>query len=298
MYGYVHEMFPLSGHLSIALLSGLAIAGFTAKVQGLSSLLLPASVASATWNIFAVLFTLRLMDELKDKDIDRQLFPDRPLPSGRVLESDIRLSLLAVTMLYLLSNMRSVPVVASAIVVFGYTLLMFKRFFAPTLLRKSLLITLMTHTPIVPLIWIQAFITVTQMENVSLASVKWNAIAMFVAMEWLAMIGWEVSRKIRSAEEETEYVTYSQIFGSIGAVLVVWTAQSVSAAIGVYFYYTYQLNLAYLILLVAGWITCCGGYARFVMRPSPRTSKLRSYGAVFVFAISSAQVFGFTLSLL
>lgn len=296
MRGYLEEMFPLSGHLSVALLAALGIAGFTSTIQGARAALAPSSVISAAWNIFAIHLTLRLMDELKDLDIDRRLFPERPLPSGRVLESDVSFSLVAVILLYFISNLHSPFAALSAPFVIVYAFLMYKRFFAPELLKNSLLITLLTHTPIVPLIWLQAFITVAQLSRIPLSSMEWRPIARFVAMLWLATIAWELSRKIRCAEEENEYVTYSQIFGRAGAVAAAWAAQTLSLGICLCLYLSYSRGAPYLLIMGAAWAVCCWGYARFLLKPNARTSRLRPFGTMFVFAVLLAQVYGFVLA--
>jgi 4-hydroxybenzoate polyprenyltransferase len=296
MHVYLKEMFPLTGHLAIALLAALDIAGFAATVQRAHAAQAPALVVSTAWNIFAILLTLRLMDELKDEDIDRRLFSDRPLPSGRVLESDIRLSLVVVTALYLASNLRSPLIAVSSSFVLGYALLMYKRFFAPALLKKNLPITLLTHTPIIPLIWLQAFVTVSQLSGVSVSDMAWRSIALFVAMSWMMMLGWELSRKIRSSEEENEYVTYSQILGPAGAVAAAWAAQTVALGICIYLYFSFALGIPYLVLVGLGWVACCWAYARFLLRPNPRTSKFKPYASIFAFAILLAQVYGFVFA--
>lgn len=296
MHGYLGEMFPLPVHVSLALLAALGIAGFMRSVQKTSTALTFATVISAAWNIFAIHLTLRLMDELKDEDIDRSLFPERPLPSGRVLASDIRISMVAVMLLYAVSNLRSVLSEGSALFVLGYAFLMYKRFFAPKLLSRSLLVTLFTHTPIVPLIWIQAFITVARICRVPLSSMAWEPVALFVAMSWFAMLAWELSRKIRSVEEENEYVTYSQVLGRAGAVAVVWTVQTLSLLIALYLYFTFDLGFPYLVMIGGGWAVSCWGYARFLLHPSRRTSKLRPFGTLFVFSMLLAQVYGFVIA--
>jgi 4-hydroxybenzoate polyprenyltransferase len=295
MHVYLKEMFPLSGHCAIALLAALGIAGFSAAVQRVHLASTPILVLSAGWNIFAMLLILRLMDELKDQDIDRQLFPNRPLPSGRVLESDIRGSLSAITVLYLATNLWSPLIAVSAALVLIYGVLMYKRFFAPVLLKKSLTITLLTHTPIVPLIWLQAFITVAQLSGVSVYAMKWRPIALFVAMSWMVMLGWELSRKIHSREEENEYVTYSQIFGRPGAVAAACAAQTAAMGICIYFYYSFALGIPYLVIAGLGWVLCCWAYVRFLLRPSSQTSKFKPYASIFAFTILLAQVYGFVL---
>ena len=41
------------------------------------------------YTVFAFLMWLRIADDLKDYETDMRLFPDRPLPSGRVTKKDI-----------------------------------------------------------------------------------------------------------------------------------------------------------------------------------------------------------------
>lgn len=296
MHGYFAEMFPIPGHLAAAALAALGIAGFIRRLQGVNQAMAPVPLASATWNIFAILLLLRLMDELKDKDVDQQLFPERPLPSGRVFESDIWLSIGAIVALYMVPNLRALWLAASALVVLLYSLCMFKRFFAPDLLKSSLPITLVTHTPIVPLIWLQGFVTVAELSGISPWDLRWRWILLFVAMAWLSIIAWEVSRKIRSREEENEYVTYSRLFGRAGAVALAWGAQTLVLLVGVRVILYFDLAPLCLFVLTAAWVVCGWGYVRFLLMPSPRTSKLKPYATLFLFAVLLAQAYGFSTS--
>lgn len=294
MRGYLREMFPIPRHAALAVLAALGIAGFTGTVRGAApALFAPAGVIGPAWNVFAMLLILRLMDELKDKEIDRRLFPQRPLPSGRVLESDIRASLGASIALYLLANVHSAAAFVSASVVLGYALLMFKRFFAAELLRRSLPVTLATHTPIIPFIWLQAFVVAAEGWSIPLPALLWRPIGLYVLMLWLAMLGWELSRKIRAAEEENEYMTYSRLLGRAGAVGAAAAMQTGSTLIGLHFYLRFGLGLPYLVILGAGWLACIWGHARFLSRPSPQTSRLRPFAAIFILAVLLAQIYGF-----
>lgn len=295
MHGYLREMLPLPRHALAAVLAAAGIAGFTATVQGARGVLSLGPVLGTAWSLFAMQLILRLMDELKDAAIDRRLFPERPLPSGRVFESDIRGTLAATALLYLLGNSYSVATAASALLVLGYSLLMFKRFFAPALLERSLPITLATHTPVVPLIWLQAFVAAAHLQGMPLSALRWGPVALYVAMMWLAVLGWELSRKIRCAEEETEYVTYSQIFGRAGAVAVAAGVQTGAALIGLAFYLRMGLGLPYAVLLTLSWAVCCWGHARFLFRPDRRTSRLKPYASAFLIGLTLAQVYGFVI---
>ena len=296
MHDYLREMLPIPRHALLAALAAIGVVGFTTTVQSAHAILSSAAVLSVAWNVFAMLMILRLMDELKDAAIDRRLFPERPLPSGRVSERDIRISLGATASLYILANLYSAAAAISALLVLGYALLMFKRFFAPALLERSLPITLATHTPIVPVIWSQAFIAAASAQGIALSDMRWGPIALYVAMMWLAMLGWELSRKIRSTEEESEYVTYSQLLGRAGAVTLATGVQTGAALIALFFWSHLGLGFPYLALVALGWAVSCWGHARFLIRPDRRTSKLKPYASAFIIGLVLAQIYGFALS--
>ena len=94
----------------------LAVAAFARAAHHVHSSVWSPYLLLGVWSYFAVPLMLRLMDELKDADIDRELFPDRPLPSGRVLESDIKRSLAAVAAALILAGLEtaSISVLPSA----------------------------------------------------------------------------------------------------------------------------------------------------------------------------------------
>jgi 4-hydroxybenzoate polyprenyltransferase len=293
MRGYLREMFPLPGHLALALAAGAGTAAFVRSVQGGAGPVTAAAVASPTWNIFATLLILRLMDELKDRDIDRRLFPTRPLPSGRVRESDIRRSLAAAIILYLGANAHAAPVFLSAAIVLAYSGLMYRRFFTPALLERSLPITLATHTPSAPLMLLQAHVAAADRLGIPPGELRWSAVLPAVGMAWFALLGWELARKIRAPAEETAYVTYSRLLGPTGAVAAAATAQGLAVALGVHLAVRFRLPPWHPAALVGAWLMCATAYARFLRRPDPSTSRLKPYAAAFVFAVLLAHLGAF-----
>jgi len=148
---YLAEMFPLGRHLLIAAVTYLATAAFARDVHETQTSVWSAYLLLGVWSYLTVPLMLRLMDELKDLDIDRALFAERPLPSGRVKESDIKTSLVVVIVIYLGTNAVHRLTLVAAVVITAYALFMFKRFFAEQAHQDSLPLTLATHNPIVPL---------------------------------------------------------------------------------------------------------------------------------------------------
>jgi heme O synthase-like polyprenyltransferase len=291
---YFREMFPIPGHAAVAFLNAIGINGF---VETLLSDHTASWVALliATWNILAGYMILRLMDEIKDKDIDKELFPERPVPSGRVLESDILISLYVVIFLYFLANSGSLPSFLLASVVVGYATLMFKRFFLPELLKSSLPITLLTHTPIVPLMLFQVVVCITELMGRNWLDLQSTLVLLYLLMIWFSILAWELSRKIRAADEETAYVTYSQILGRPGAIAATLSVQTVSFMIGLFFYFHFALDWPYLFIMALGYCLSFAGHLRFLYQPNSSTSKLKPYTYGFITAILLAQVYGFNV---
>ena len=191
-------------------------------------------------SLFLFGLVLRLMDELKDRDIDQELFSYRPFPSGRVLESDIKVSLLATMALFLLINAWMGIAFLMAVILLGYSLLMFRFFFMPTILRRYLLLALVTHNPVVALTLLYVVAVFAVGQGLPLSGINWPQTLLLIVMFWAMLFAWEVARKIRSPEEENAYVTYSRILGRPGAVLLAGGAQTVSFVIGLYFFKTFS----------------------------------------------------------
>lgn len=290
---YFAEMFPIPQHASLALLTYLSIAVFARWVEKQSSPIASWYTLLGVWSVFGLWLILRLMDELKDEDIDRKLFPDRPLPSGRVSASDIKKTLAGGILLYLVAHLAAGPALWTALFVLGYSVLMFKRFFADELLRKSLIITLVTHNPIVPLMLAQCFVIFAAEHGLALNKLPWELIVPFIVMLWSPFLAWELARKIRSPDEETAYVTYSRLFGHVGAAVLTAGIQMIALFIGFYFWSRFSLSWLYLAILASGLGLSFFGYLRFLLHPNPRTAKLKHYAVAFLLCIEIAQLLEF-----
>lgn len=293
MRGYFAEMFPIAQHTALALLTYLAIAVFARWLEKQSSPIASWFTLLGVFSVFGLWLILRLMDELKDADIDRKLFPDRPLPSGRVTAADIKILLGGAISIYLLAHLPAGPALWTALLVLGYAALMFKRFFAEELLRKSLIITLATHNPIVAWMLTQCFVIFAAEHGLAVHELHWNLIVPFIVMLWSPLLAWELARKIRSAEEETEYVTYSRLFGRVGAVAVTAGVQAIAIVVGIFFWYRFSLSWVYVGILLVGLGLNFFGDVRFLLHPNPRTANLKHYAVAFLLCVEIAQLVEF-----
>ena len=115
-------------------------------------------------------------------------------------------------------------------------------------------------------------------------------------MYWLLFFAWEISRKIRSKEEENAYVTYSQIFGRYGSVLIVGVAQTLVFLIALYMYQTFAFTFLFIAILLAAYIFTISAYIRFLHRPTPQSSKLRRFAELYILGTFFAVILDIIIS--
>jgi 4-hydroxybenzoate polyprenyltransferase len=290
MWTYLAEMFPILPRLASSALLYISFVYFLERIHKMKGSIYSPYTFVGIWSIFALMLILRLMDELKDMEIDIELFRDRPLPSGKVLELDIRFSLVVVIVFYLAANIFIGHAFWMAVFVLGYSLMMFKYFFMPWILRRYLLLNLLTHNPIVPMILIYLLILFSFEHKLPLKNLNWHSSLLLIGMYWAMFFAWEIARKIRSREEENAYVTYSQIFGPFGAVLIAVGTQTIAFIIGFYFFWALSLSGIFLAILLAGYGMTIWGHTRFVIHPNPATSRLKPFAERFILSILVAQI--------
>ena len=293
MGAYFAEMFPLPTHLAVAVLIYGSVASFARVIHDVPSTVLSWYAVVGVWSYFSITLILRLMDELKDEDIDAALFADRALPSGRVYKSDIQLSLCVVIAVYLAVNLTAGAAFWVGLAILGYAFLMFHWFFARSLLQGSLLITLATHNPIVPMIILYGFVLFASEHGMALGTLRWELIVPFAVMLWSPFLAWELARKIRPEEEEDAYETYSKIFGRPGAVLAVVIAQGVSLVAVAWLWRSLSLSAPYLAIPVAAYAAFLFAGMRFVLWPGSRTAKLRPFAEAFIVCMLATQILEF-----
>nr|WP_321464620.1 UbiA family prenyltransferase [uncultured Desulfobulbus sp.] len=294
---YFDEMYPIPQRLFFAAIFSISFLSFLAAIHNLPSPLFTPYTLVAIWAVFSFMLILRLMDELKDREIDRQLFAQRPLPSGRVRESDIVTSLTSVILLFLLAHLWIPRVLWITLILLGYSLLMFKYFFIPLILCKYLLLNLLTHNPVTAILLTYLVVLFATEQGVPLSRLDWPHIMILILMYWSVLFAWEISRKIRAPEEETAYVTYSQILGPRGAVALVLGAQTVAFILGMYFYRTLPLSWVFPLILTSGYVRIVLAYLRFLAHPSSTTSKLRPVAEQYGICLFAAQILSAILPL-
>lgn len=162
------------------------------------------------FTVFSFLLWLRIADDFKDYELDCRLFAHRPLPSGRVKKKDLAVFVSILIAVTVALNVIFMNNFWFFLFLYVYGTLMSLWFFHKKKIQKSLPLALVTHNP-VQMIMNVYIISFTCIKYGLSAFTLTNFLAAWT-LYFPALI-WEVSRKIRAPKDETEYVTYSKLFG-------------------------------------------------------------------------------------
>lgn len=295
MRSYLAETYPVPLRLVLAALLYLGVSAILGEVHGVGSPHSLFGTATGIASFFAVGLMLRLMDKLKDRDIDRAFFRDRPMASGRVLESDIRFSVIAVMVFLLGANLWANSAFWPMLALVGYAMLMYRHFFIRPVLERSPILTLAMHQPLLLLLLSYAVALFAVEHGLTFGMLNWSAVTLVVAMVWSMFLAEEVARKIRAPEEETTSITYSRIWSPRGAVLVAAGFHTIALGLAIYFYRALSLSSAFLLILLTAYGLVCWGYLRFLLKPAPERSNLRPFAEAFLFLVLLAIGVEFSL---
>jgi 4-hydroxybenzoate polyprenyltransferase len=269
---YIKEMFPLNVYVPFAFLNHY-ILFFTLQIfLGYEKAVLSFYSLNGVITIIGFMLIMRILDELKDEEVDSKLFASRPYPRGAVKKMDLLYLLLFTFLLVVMVNsFRSYTLPFFLICIF-YGLLTFKWFFVPERMKKDLLLALVSHQPITYLINIYVVSTAMVQTNVF----TWNKEMLLLAfLFFIPVLGWEISRKIKSPHQENEYITYSKTLGfktSVWLCLVIHLIFSLGV---IYLGYVLELSI---------WNTCLQGaiilcilfiHLRFLYHPKMKHNKLK-----------------------
>lgn len=212
---YFKEMYPIIPRLVLGFIVAMEIYFIVLLNQGVVDFTFGIQEIICGFTVFSFLCWLRIADDFKDYELDCRLFAHRPLPSGRVTKKDLRVFAAILITFTLIINMIFMPNFLFCLILYTYGSLMAVWFFQKHKIQKSLPMALVTHNPVQMImnIYIISFVIIKY--NLEIFTLH-NAMAVFT-LYFPALI-WEVSRKIRAPKDETEYVTYSKLFGYKKAV--------------------------------------------------------------------------------
>jgi 4-hydroxybenzoate polyprenyltransferase len=234
-----------------------------------------------------VLFLMRAYDELKDFSLDIELgragdprYRDRPIVRGDVREADIRLVRNFLVAALLVANIALLePLAIGCFAVLFFVLWLSSRWFFIAEHRRSLMVAFLTHNPITAVVGL--YILGVFGADFDFTKLHGGFAALLIVGMWMPVAAWETSRKVRVPQEETDYETYSKVFGARAAGIVpasfVVVATTVFVAIG----HRVGLPIWYFLILAAGALVPIAACSRFVLKPTSKSSKLQSSTEVF-----------------
>lgn len=207
---YFKEMYPIIPRLMLGAMVFLEIYFIVLLNSGITDFNLGIQEIVCAFTVFSFLCWLRIADDFKDYELDCRLFAHRPLPSGRVKKKDLAIFVSILIAVTLLLNLLFMNNFLFCLFLYTYGSLMAIWFFQKHKIQKSLPLALVTHNPVQMImnIYIISFTVI----KYGIAPFSLTNILAAFTLYFPALI-WEVTRKIRAPKDETEYVTYSKLFG-------------------------------------------------------------------------------------
>lgn len=260
---YFKEMYPIIPRLVLGIIIFGEIYFIVLLNNGVTEFNITCQEFIGGFTVFSFLLWLRIADDFKDYELDCRLFSSRPLPSGRVKKRDLAVFvtlLIAVTVtlnLVFMNNFRFF------LFLYVYGTLMSLWFFSKKKIQKSLPLALVTHNP-VQMIMNVYIISFTCIKYGLEAFTLTNFLAAWT-LYFPALI-WEISRKIRAPKDETEYVTYSKLFGYKKSTVFVLVLTWVDILTNVLLVWNLNKISVAALLLNTGWMTL--KFAQFIKDPN------------------------------
>lgn len=249
---YFKERYPIIPRLILGFIVFMEIHFIILLNEGVTKFNIGIQEFIGAYTVFAFLLWLRIADDIKDFETDSVLFPERPLPSGRVKTKDVVIVCALVQAVAVVLNAVFMNNFLFFVILYFYGYLMSKWFFQKARIQPSLPLALVTHNPV------QMFIN---LYIISFTVIKYDvrAVSIYTVMTlwtlYFPALIWEIARKIRAPRDETDYVTYSKLFGykkSTRFILILTIVDIITNIILVF-----NLNKISVVVLIAlvSWMT-------------------------------------------
>lgn len=248
---YFKERYPLVARFILGCIVFLEIHFIILLNNNITSFKLGIQELVGAYTVFAFLLWLRVADDLKDYETDKRLFPDRPLPSGRVAKKDIVLICIVFQAIAVVLNLTFMNNFIFFCVLYAYGYLMSKWFFRRKIIQPSLPLALVTHNPVQ--MFVNIYIISFTVIKYDLKGITLITILALWTLYFPALI-WEVSRKIRAPKDENDYTTYSKLFGYKKSTIFVMILTVVDIVTNMILIYNLNRITIVLFVLLVSWM--------------------------------------------
>ena len=260
---YFKEMYPIIPRLLLGMIIFGEIYFIVLLNNGVTEFNITCQEFVGGFTVFSFLLWLRIADDFKDYELDCRLFSSRPLPSGRVKKRDLGIFVVILIAVTVALNVIFMNNIWFFVFLYVYGTLMSLWFFSKKKIQKSLPLALVTHNP-VQMIMNVYIISFTCIKYGLEAFTLTNFLAAWT-LYFPALI-WEVSRKIRAPKDETEYVTYSKLFGYKKSTVFVLVLTWVDILTNVLLVWNLNKISVAALLLNTGWMTL--KFAQYIKDPT------------------------------
>lgn len=248
---YFKERYPLLGRFILGCIVFLEIHFIILLNNNVTDFKIGIQEFIGAYTVFAFLMWLRIADDLKDYETDLRLFPERPLPSGRVFKKDIVIVCIICQGIALVLNLIFMNNFLFFCVLYGYGYLMSKWFFRRKVIQPSLPLALITHNPVQ--MFVNVYIISFTVIKYGLNGFTLITILALWTLYFPALI-WEVSRKIRAPKDENAYTTYSKLFGYKKSTIFVMILTLVDIVTNMILVYNLNKITIILFVLLVSWM--------------------------------------------
>ncbi len=259
---YFKEMYPfftrlllgfiVFGEIYFILLLNYGITDFSLGIQEI--------VGGIT--VFGFLMFLRIADDFKDYESDKRLFPDRAFPSGKVYKKDLNIVVAVDLAVMTILNAVFMNNFLFYLFLMAYGILMSLWFFQKHKISKSLPLALVTHNPVQ---------MVLNLYIISFCCIKYDlypftltSFLVLMTLYFPALI-WEIARKIRAPKDETEYTTYSKLFGHKKSTIFILILTLVDIVTNLLL--VYRLNMIGFVILIINVAVMTVEFIMFIKNP-------------------------------
>lgn len=288
----LRERHPVLRHFVLACLIILAAVATQAGFERTAFDVFSPAGAAGVISVFGLFLLFRLSDELKDEANDRRLFPDRPLPSGRVLRLDILFMMgLVIALLALLNSARPTALLAFLMVI-SYVALLHVYLFVPRVLMARPLLNLAVHNPIFAAILGYAFVAASVLTDPPASTSAPSPVSLFVLCLWLPFFAWELLRKVSVGVSQPDYDVYAPALGRSGSLLLATAAQALAFVLFLVLASRIALPSVSSLIAMCGLLSTVLATATFVAAPASMARGLRIGAEAFLVSLPAALALG------
>lgn len=276
---YFTERFPFFLYFFFVTVLYLSMSFLTQLLSKKSPFIDWASISGIV-SAFFVMLLIRTFDDIKDVELDNEIFPNRPVSRGAVLESDVKFLAVFSFIILLLNNLIFAQ---KTLLVFGimiiYALLTFKWFFTKTIHIENPKVAMITHQPL-PIIIIFFLLHTALASGNDYNPFTFNHFLLLLVYA-LPISAWEVSRKIKVKENENKYETFSKIFGIRTAVLIPVFLYSIAGLTSIWiasilgFHFSFSIIIVFLLLFLIFF------FMKFLINPTLQNNNLQTIAMIF-----------------